>query len=253
MTKIYNENTEKEVVALADINFDLKKGEFVSIVGPSGCGKTSILEILAGLRLPTSGQVILNGEVLTGPRRSIGVVFQEESTFPWRTVLENTQFGLQMQGMKKTEYQQRSNEIISLVGLKGFEKSYPYQLSGGMRQRVAIARTLVTKPDIVLMDEPFGALDEQTRLILGLELLNIVRETKATVILVTHSIQEASLLSDKIVVLSPRPGRIKTILDNNRLPAKRDASVLTMHEFSEITEQIWSLLKDESIKMTRYA
>ncbi|PLR83869.1 ABC transporter ATP-binding protein [Bacillus sp. V33-4] len=245
LTKVYTSDA-KEVVALQDIDFTVRKGEFISIVGPSGCGKTTLLEILSGLRLATTGSVKIKGETVTGPHRSIGIVFQEESTFPWRTVQENVEFGLQMQGRPKSEYREKAKNMIELVGLKGFEHSYPYELSGGMRQRVAIARTLVTQPEIVVMDEPFGALDEQTRLILGGELLKIVEQTKATVVLVTHSIQEAALLSDKIVVLSARPGKVKHLIES-KLPKPRDAHALTTPEFAEITQMLWSSLEEESL------
>lgn len=245
LTKVYTSDS-KDVIALKDINFTVEKGQFISIVGPSGCGKTTLLEVLSGLRLATSGSVKIKGEAVTGPQRSIGIVFQEESTFPWRSVVENVEFGLQMQGKPKSEYREKAIKMIELVGLKGFENSYPHQLSGGMRQRVAIARTLVTEPEIVVMDEPFGALDEQTRLILGGELLKIVEKTKATVVLVTHSIQEAALLSDKIVVLSARPGRIKHLIESS-LPKPRDAQALTTPEFAEITQKLWSSLEEESL------
>ncbi|PLT34457.1 ABC transporter ATP-binding protein [Bacillus sp. V5-8f] len=245
LTKIYSSDA-KEVIALQNIDFTVQQGEFISIVGPSGCGKTTLLEILSGLRQPTTGAVKIKGDIVTGPQKSIGIVFQEESTFPWRTVLENVAFGLQMQGRSKKEYREQAYRMIELVGLKGFENSYPYELSGGMRQRVAIARTLVTQPEIVVMDEPFGALDEQTRLILGGELLKIVEQTKATVVLVTHSIQEAALLSDKIVVLSARPGKVKHLIKST-LPKPRDAAALTTPEFAEITQKLWSSLEEESL------
>lgn len=245
LTKVYSSDAG-DVVALKDIDLFVQKGEFVCVVGPSGCGKTTLLEILAGLRLPTSGSVRIKGEQVTEPRRSIGVVFQEESTFPWRTVLENVEFGLEMYGTSKSERRERAREMIKLVELDQFEDAYPHQLSGGMRQRVAIARTLVTHPEIVVMDEPFGALDEQTRLILGGELLKIVERTEATVVLVTHSIQEAALLSDRVVVLSARPGRMKTVVESS-LPRPRNASALTTPEFAAVTQQLWSSLEEESL------
>jgi len=244
-TKIYNRDA-KETIAIKDINFTVNKGEFISIVGPSGCGKTTLLEILSGLRTLTSGAVKIKGKTVTEPNPSIGIVFQEESTFPWRTLLENVEFGLQMQGVPKEEYRKRAYDMIELVGLSGFENAYPFELSGGMKQRVAIARTLVTNPEIVVMDEPFGALDEQTRLILGGEMLNIVKKTKATVILVTHSIQEAALLSDRIIVLSARPGSIKDIIEST-LPKPRDASALKTPEFAEINQKLWSSLEEEGL------
>lgn len=244
LTKTYADG-DREVIAVKDIDLTVNKGEFVTMVGPSGCGKTTLLEILAGLRSPTEGSVKVKGHEVTGPHPSIGVVFQEESTFPWRTVLENIEFGLEMNGVNKKDRRDTAREMISLVGLDDFERSYPHQLSGGMRQRVAIARTLVTHPEIVVMDEPFGALDEQTRLILGGELLNIVERTDATVVLVTHSIQEAALLSDRIVVLSARPGEIKTVVSNT-LPKPRDEMTLTTSEFASVTQRLWSSLEGKS-------
>lgn len=245
VTKIYGGGDE-EVVAVKDIDFTVSKGEFVTLVGPSGCGKTTLLETMAGLRAPTSGSVRVHGEEVTGPHPSIGIVFQEESTFPWRTVLENVEFGLEMHGVEKKERRQNARDMISLVGgLDEFEGAYPHQLSGGMRQRVAIARTLVTRPEIVVMDEPFGALDEQTRLTLGVELLNIVEQTGATVVLVTHSIQEAALLSDKIVVLSARPGEVKDRIQST-LPESRDETTMTTSEFAAITQKLWSSIEKGS-------
>lgn len=245
VTQVYPGHPEP-VTALSGLDLSVSQGEFVSVCGPSGCGKSTLLEILAGLRRPTAGRVTLKGQAVDGPREGIGIVFQEESTFPWRTVLENVEFGLQMLGVRRAERRQRAREIVSLVGLADFEGSYPYQLSGGMRQRVAIARTLVTRPEVVVMDEPFGALDEQTRLILGGELLRIVRETEATVIFVTHSIQEAALLSDRVVLLTARPGRIKTVIESP-LPKPRTATALATPEFAAVTQRIWSNLEEETL------
>ncbi|GAB3476751.1 ABC transporter ATP-binding protein [Nocardiopsis coralliicola] len=234
------------VAALDRLSLHVAEGEFLAVVGPSGCGKTTLLEILAGLRAPTSGTVRVGGSPVAGPRSEIGVVFQEESTFPWRTVRENVEFGLQMGGVARAERAERARRMIAVVGLDGFEDAYPHQLSGGMRQRVAIARTLVTEPSIVVMDEPFGALDEQTRLIIGGELRGIAARTGATVLLVTHSIQEAALLSDRVVVLSARPGRIKAVVESP-LPSPRGASALLTPEFAAITQQLWSCLEEASL------
>lgn len=241
VTKIYGE--DPGVTAVKDIDFTATKGEFVTLVGPSGCGKSTILEIMAGLRIPTNGSVKVEGQEVTDPHPSIGIVFQEESTFPWRTVLGNIEFGLEMRGVGKKERRERAHELISLVGLGEFEGAYPSQLSGGMKQRVAIARTLAPHPEIVVMDEPFGALDEQTRLFLGLEMLDIVERTEATVVLVTHSIQEAALLSDKVIVLSARPGQIVDVVPND-LPKPRDEEMLTTSEFSTITQRLWTSLEE---------
>lgn len=232
------------LTVLSDINLRVPKGEFVSIVGPSGCGKTTLLEILAGLQRPDTGSVTIEGESVSGPNRSVGVVFQEESTFPWRTVRENVAFGLEMRGASSSASQGRVNDVIDLVGLGGFGKYYPYQLSGGMKQRVAIARTLVMEPSVIALDEPFGALDEQTRLRVGLELLNIVRAAGSTTILITHSIQEAALLSDRIVVMTHRPGRIGSVVTSDLEP-ERGEHTLTTDEFSSISQTVWRLLMDQ--------
>ncbi len=242
---------ELGTLALEEINLEVNKGEFISVVGPSGCGKSTLLSAVAGLLTQYQGSIRMNGQEVRGPIPDIGVVFQEDSTFPWRSALRNVEFGLEMKGIAKQERREKALEVLKMVGLNGFEERYPSQLSGGMRQRVAIARTLVMEPAMLLMDEPFGALDEQTRLILGGELLKIVDKTQATVLLVTHSIQEAALLSDKIVVLSPRPGRVKSTIMSD-LPYDRDASILSSHEFSEMTEEIWYLLKEESVASTRF-
>lgn len=245
-TKIYKKK-DKEFTAIKDINFTVNKGEFISIVGPSGSGKTTILEILCGLRDLTHGTLKIKGETVKGPHPSIGIVFQEESTFPWRSLLDNVTFGLEMLGVPKKERIERAKQMIKIVGLEGFENAYPHELSGGMKQRVAIARTLVTNPEIVVMDEPFGALDEQTRMTLGGELLNIIEKTGATVILVTHSIQEAVLLSDRIIILSASPGRIREIIVNN-LEKPRSENSLQSPKFYEISQQVWSTLEQEGLQ-----
>lgn len=201
-------------VALQDVSLTVSSGEFVVVLGPSGCGKTTLLEIIAGLQRPTSGQVYLDDQPLTGPHPRVGIVFQEDSTFPWRTVRDNVGFGLQMRGVPRRERDRAVQQMIQLVGLSGFERHYPHQLSGGMRQRVAIARTLVMNPDLMLMDEPFGALDEQTRFLIGEELLRIWMTTRCTIVFVTHSLHEAIQLADRIVVLGARPGRIVRVLAN---------------------------------------
>jgi len=234
-----------DVQALGHIDLEVAEGEFVAICGPSGCGKTTLLEILSGLKSPTDGEVRLDGRRVDHPQPEIGVVFQEESTFPWRTVARNAAFGLEVLGVPRRERSARVAEVLRTVGLADFADAYPAQLSGGMRQRVAIARTLVTRPRVVVMDEPFSALDEQTRLLLGGELLRIVGETGATVLLVTHSIQEAALLADRIIVLGARPARVRDVIENP-LPKPRDAGVLTTEAFAEVTRRVWSCLEDEA-------
>lgn len=237
----------EEFKAVAGVDLTVSDNEFVSIVGPSGCGKSTMLEIVAGLTKPTSGEVLIGDEPINGPHPAVGLVFQQESAFPWRTVLENVAFGLEMHGVPKQERLERSRELIELVGLKGFEDSYPGELSGGMRQRVAIGRTLVMNPGVLLMDEPFGALDEQTRLILGEELLRIWSKTKATALFITHSIEEAALLSDRVLVMSARPGSIRKVVTID-LERPRDSSVVSTPEFGRITGEIWEVLREESMK-----
>lgn len=243
ISKYYNLQSGK-LRAIEDISFDVQRGEIICIVGPSGCGKTTLLEIMAGLRIPDEGTVSLEGLQITEPNPRIGVVFQEESTFPWRTVLQNVEFGLEMRHVSKEERHKAALNMINIVGLTGFENARPSQISGGMKQRVALARTLVMEPEVVLMDEPFSALDEQTRLLLGGELLRIVYETNATVVLVTHSIQEAVLLGTRVLLFSARPGRLKDIIESP-LPRNRDITVLSHPAFGKLTQQIWSKLHME--------
>lgn len=236
-----------KVEALKDINLTVSKGEFISIIGPSGCGKSTIFGIIGGLIEASSGDVRIKGEIVKGPHPSIGVVFQEESAFPWLTTLENVEFGLRMYGVNKKERRAKARDMIELVGLSGFENHYPGELSGGMRQRVAIARTLVMEPEIILMDEPFGALDEQTRLILGEELLRIWEKIRATILFITHSISEAVMLSDLVFVMSGRPGRFKKIITVD-IPRPRSSFVISTERFTEITDEIWHELKEEAAK-----
>jgi NitT/TauT family transport system ATP-binding protein len=233
--------------AMRDISLEVEEGEFVSIVGPSGCGKSTLMEIVGGLHPPTEGTITIAGKPVSGPDPAIGIVFQQESAFPWRTVVENVEFGLEMERVAKGERRERAREMIELVGLSGFEDRYPTELSGGMRQRVAIARTLVMKPQIILMDEPFGALDEQTRLILGEELLRIRDAANATILFITHSFDEALLLSDRIVVMTARPGSVKRIVENP-LPRPRDSSILRDPDFARLSGELWDALRDESMQ-----
>lgn len=235
------------VTAIGDVSLEVSSREFVSIIGPSGCGKSTLLEIIAGLISKTSGDVLIKGQVVRNTHSSVGIVFQQESIFPWRTTLENIEFGLQMQGVSKEERQERSRVMVELVGLRGFEDRYPGALSGGMKQRVAIARALVMEPEILLMDEPFGALDEQTRIILGEELLRIQQEIGQTILFVTHNIHEAVQLSDRVVVMTARPGKIKGVvgIDFGR---PRTSEVIASEKFGKLVGQIWMLLRDESLK-----
>ena len=248
--KTFSGNRGEEIEALAGVDLVLADNEFVSIVGPSGCGKSTLMEIVGGLTALSGGEVLVDEEPVRGPHPAVGLVFQQESAFPWRTVLENVEFGLEMHGVGKGERRERSRELVELVGLQGFEDRYPGELSGGMRQRVAIARTLVMNPEVLLMDEPFGALDEQTRLILGDELLRIWSRTKATALFITHSIEEATLLSDRVIVMSARPGTVRKVVSVD-LERPRDSTVVGTPEFGRITGEIWEVLREESMKTLR--
>ena len=202
-----------DLLVLDDVSFAVEPQEFVCLVGPSGSGKSTLLRLLGGLLLPSSGRVLFEGQALTGPRRRLGFVFQKANLMPWRTVLSNVTLPLEIQGVPPSEAAQRAQALIELVGLTGFEDSLPRGLSGGMEQRVAIARALVHNPDVLLLDEPFGALDALTRERMGTELLRIWEARKKTVVMVTHSIPEALLLADRVLVLSPRPGRVRLVQD----------------------------------------
>ncbi len=245
-----NSGSDAGITALEGVELDVGEGEFVSIVGPSGCGKTTLLSVVAGLSPGFQGTVRIGGREVTGPQRRVGLIFQEDSTFPWRTALRNVEFGLEMRGVPAEARRRRARETLGLVGLAGYEHLYPSQLSGGMKQRVAIARTLVMHPSLLLMDEPFGALDEQTRILLGEELLRIQETVKQTVVFVTHNIQEAVFLSDRVVVLSARPGRVKATVPV-ALARPRDSALLSSPHFAELTGEIWSVLREESIKAFR--
>jgi len=227
------------LLALDRISLDVERGEFVAIVGPSGCGKTSLLEIIAGLRLLTSGSVTIDGRRGDDPgtRRRIGVVFQEDTLFPWRSVLANVTFALEMWNVDKAERLAKARRMLELMNLSQFEASYMSELSGGMRQRVALARTLVTGPDLLLLDEPFASLDSQTRLVVGTEMSNILHELGSTVLLVTHSIEEAAILSDRVFVMSARPGRV-LVERPIELPRPRDLDVTFTPVFQDIVHEL---------------
>jgi len=229
LEKVYRPPKAAAVHALAGIGFTVRQGEFVSLVGPSGCGKTTLLKILAGLIGRTGGSVRLDGEEVEGSRRDVGMVFQAATLLPWRTVLENVMLPVQVQKLDRDRYRRRAMELLEMVGLTGFEQRYPAELSGGMQQRAGICRALVHDPDVLLMDEPFGALDAMTREYMNLELLRIWKESGKTVVLVTHSIPEAVFLSDRVVVMSPRPGRIVELLDIT-LPRPRELEMMNTEE-----------------------
>ncbi|MBS4026859.1 MAG: ABC transporter ATP-binding protein [Clostridia bacterium] len=236
--------TDEELVALTGFSVEVEKGEFVTIVGPSGCGKSTLLLSIDGLLPQANGEILIGGKPVSGPGMDRAMVFQEFALMPWRTVEANTWFGLEVQGESKVDLRKRAEYYLNLVGLKGFERSYPHQLSGGMRQRVGIARALAVNPEILLMDEPFGALDAQTREIMQVELLKIWEKDRKTVFFVTHGIDEAIYLADKIVVMSARPGRVKEII-NVSLPRPRGMDIKTTAEFGRMRQHIWELLEDE--------
>jgi NitT/TauT family transport system ATP-binding protein len=233
------------VTALDHISLEVKPGEFLAVIGPSGCGKSTLFNVLGGLLSGYQGAVTVAGERIAGPHASIGMVFQEESTFPWRNVVDNVAFPLEISGMPKAERVERARHFISMVGLHGFEKRYPSELSGGMRQRVAMARTLASEPKILLMDEPFAALDEQTRLLLGDKVLQIQQELKQTTLLITHNITEAVQLADRILVMTYRPGRLKRMVEIN-LPRPRSSEIVSSEAFGRYVAQIWSDLREEA-------
>jgi NitT/TauT family transport system ATP-binding protein len=239
--------------ALGPVDLDLIQGEFFSIVGPSGCGKSSFLKVLAGLDVPTSGTVSFEGNPVKGAvPDGVGVVFQEDATFPWLDVRSNVAFGLRWSGLAKAEVKDLVDSALVFTGLSDFAKAYPAELSGGMRQRVCIARTLVTRPRLILLDEPFGALDQQTRLLMGEELLRLWRETGATVLLITHSLDEAVMLSRRIGIMSTRPGCFLEILETN-WPDERDSAIVEDPRFGLLTAHLWSLLRRESMRAMRGA
>ena len=241
----------RTVEALSSINLDIRRGEFFCIVGPSGCGKTTLLRILAGLEFASEGDIDFTSDGAIGitgkPRRANSVVFQEQSIFPWMSVRRNVAFGLKAQGVPRARRYEISDHYIEKVGLTAFRDAYPYQLSGGMKQRVSIARAFANDPEMLLMDEPFAALDEQTKIVLQGELLRIWEETQKTVVYVTHSIDEAIVLADRVLVMTARPGRIKEIIDINRVfgRPRRVEEVKSSPAYGQLFGRIWGALRDE--------
>jgi NitT/TauT family transport system ATP-binding protein len=254
VTRVYPGAADhKPVHALGPIDLDLRKGEFFAIVGPSGCGKSTFLEVLACLQRPSAGTVTFEGKAVSGEvADGIGVVFQEDASFPWLTVWDNAAFGLRRGGIAEPEVRQRVDDTIAFMGLKDFARAYPSQLSGGMRQRVCIARTLVLQPRLILLDEPFGALDAQTRLLMGDEVLRLWRATGATVLLITHALDEAAMLADRVGAMSARPGRFIEIIETG-WPRDRDSKIVAEPGFGEITARLWDRLRGESLKALGHA
>ncbi|HMG80344.1 MAG TPA: ABC transporter ATP-binding protein [Xanthobacteraceae bacterium] len=238
-------SAEDGVTALDNVSFTVAPGEFLAVIGPSGCGKSTLFNIIGGLLGGYDGRVAVAGEKVYGPHASIGMVFQEESTFPWRNVVDNVAFPLEIAGMPKRERIERARHFVSMVGLDGFEKRYPAELSGGMRQRVSMARTLASEPKILLMDEPFASLDEQTRLLLGDKVLQIQQQLNQTMLLITHNITEAVQLADRILVMTYRPGRVKRMVDI-KLPRPRTSEIVSSEAFGRYVAQIWSDLREEA-------
>ncbi len=239
------ETAEGPVVAVDRMSFDVAPGEFLAVIGPSGCGKSTLFNMIGGLIDQHDGRIAVAGETISGPHPAIGMVFQEESTFPWRSVIENVGFPLEIAGMAKKERNEQARHFIKLVGLDGFENRYPSELSGGMRQRVSMARTLASKPKILLMDEPFAALDEQTRLLLGDKVLQIQQQLKQTTLLITHNITEAVQLADRILVMTYRPGTLKRMVEI-KLPRPRSSEIVSSEAFGRYVAQIWSDLREEA-------
>lgn len=235
---------KQQIAALQDFNLDIREGEFFTLLGPSGCGKSTFLNVLAGLARKSGGSISIDGQPASGINREQGVVFQGYALFPWRTVLENIEVGLEIRKIPKRERRETAEQFLHLVGLAGFGQRYPHELSGGMRQRVAIARSLAYSPSLLLMDEPFAALDAQTREILQSELLRIWEQHKTTIVFITHSLDEAIYLSDRIAVMTHRPGRIKSVLDI-ALPRPRPAEIRHAPAFMQLREQAWDVLRDE--------
>jgi NitT/TauT family transport system ATP-binding protein len=246
VTRVYP--SARPVHALGPIDLELARGEFFAVVGPSGCGKSTLLDVLAGLSAPTEGSITFEGNPVIGQvPDGIGVVFQEDASFPWLSVHDNVAFGLRRAGVEAAEIARRVDYAIGFMGLRDFAAAYPAQLSGGMRQRVCIARTLVLQPRLILLDEPFGALDQQTRLLMGDELLRLWRETGATVLLITHALDEAAMLSDRVGVMSARPGRFIDLVETH-WPRERDSRIVSDDAFGQVTARLWSALRTESMK-----
>jgi NitT/TauT family transport system ATP-binding protein len=241
----------RRFTALEDITLDVRAGEFLALVGPSGCGKSTLLDLLGGLTVPTSGRILLEGRPITGPARDRGIVFQQYALFPWLTAAQNVEFGLDIAGLKSRERRDRARHYLDLVGLAAFADRYPHELSGGMKQRVAIARSLAYDPEVLLMDEPFAALDAQTRETLQGELLRIWRSTGKTIVFITHGIDEAVVLGQRVAVMTSRPGRIKQVIDVPDELHSETEDVRSLPVFGSVRHEVWSLLREEVLKAQR--
>jgi len=248
VTVTYDRLREKDtLIALKDFSIEIEHGEFLAIVGPSGCGKSTFLNVVAGLTFPSAGDIRVMGKPVTGPETDRAVVFQDYALLPWRTTEQNVRFGLEMQRRIDSETKDKVQHYIKMVGLEGFERAYPRELSGGMRQRVGLARALVTEPRLLLMDEPFAAVDAMTREVMQDELARIVSETGQAIVFITHSVDEAITLADRIAVVTNRPGRIREILEVD-IPRPRSRASRNLTEFQELRDRIWGLLSDDPAK-----
>jgi NitT/TauT family transport system ATP-binding protein len=244
----------KEFLAVGGINLTVKDQQFVAIVGPSGCGKTTCMRMVAGLEMPSKGRVLVGSKEVKGPGPDRAVVFQQFALFPWKTVQENIEFGLKSLSMSVGEKQEKTDRLVKLMGLEGYEQAYPHQLSGGMQQRVAIARAYVLEPEVLLMDEPFGALDAQTRVVMQEELVRLARKNPKTVLFITHAVEEAVYLADRVVVMSRRPGLIRDVIEikpireqENWDQYSRIEDVMDLSSFVQLRSQIWKLLREQNL------
>jgi NitT/TauT family transport system ATP-binding protein len=244
VTKTFTAGKEQELVAVENVSFEINEGEFICLLGASGCGKTTILNMFAGFTQPTAGEVLLRNKPIVKIEPRCGMVFQSYALFPWKTVRGNVEFGLRMKRISAAERKDRTEAFIAMVNLSGFEDHYPAELSGGMQQRVTIARLLAADPEVLLMDEPFAALDAMTRQVMQEELLKIQEQSKKTIVFITHSIDEALILSSRLFVMSARPGRIKAVIPNN-LPTPRHITVQFSPEFGALKSTVWDLIESE--------
>lgn len=244
LTHRYITEGRGETLALSNVNLEIQDNEFITLLGPSGCGKTTLMRAIGGLETPTEGDVVVNGKKVNGPNLDCSVVFQNFALMPWATVLENVAFGLEMRKVHKKEALERAQGFVEKVGLRGFENKYPKELSGGMQQRVGLARALAVNTPIILMDEPFGALDQQTRRYMQEELLDIWEKDKKTVVFVTHDMEEAVLLADKVVLMSARPGRVEEVIPVNIPRPRNQEGIERTPEFVELKEYLWQRLRD---------
>jgi len=244
VTKAFTTGKDQELVAVDNLSFEIREGEFVCLLGASGCGKSTILNMFAGFTQPTAGEVLLRGRPIVAIEPRCGMIFQSYALFPWKTVRGNVEFGLRMKGLSRTERHERAAAFIEMVNLRGFEDHYPAELSGGMQQRVTIARLLAADPEVLLMDEPFAALDAMTRQVMQEELLKIHERSRKTIVFITHSIDEALILSSRLLVMSARPGRIKAVIEND-LPTPRQITVQFSPQYGELKSKVWSLIESE--------